>query len=140
MELPVLSDYYKKYKNDPQQCRAETLALGKRYGQELMNRLKLKGDDLATLAAVVNAFMAEIKAETNARVEDNKVIYYNRSFCPIMITAKSFNQPWLWLDENAAWPLMQGLSSAVNPNIRHYVAHARAEGDLVCQHVWELDK
>ena len=140
MELPSWGEFYKAYKNEPGKCQANAFELGKKIGHELMTKLNLKGDDLDTLAAVVNAFMSEVKAETTAKVEGNKVVYRNRSFCPIMISARSFNQPWLWLDENAAWPMMEGLASAVNPNIKHKVPAARANGDLVCQHVWELTK
>ncbi len=112
MELPAWGDFYMKYKNDPQKCRAEAFDLGRTAGLKLMAKLNLKGDNLDTLAVVVNALMAEPKAETTARVEGNKVVYYNRSFCPVMIAARSSNQPWLWLDENAAWPMLQGLGSA----------------------------
>lgn len=138
MELPSWGDFYKTYKNEPDKCRVEALELGKKVSLELMTKLNLSGDDLDTMAAVVNAFSGELKSEATAKVEDNKVIAYNRAFCPIMVSARSFNQPWLWLDENAAWPMMQGLASAVNPNIKHYVPEARVKGDLVCRHVWEL--
>ena len=140
MKLPSWGDFYKIYKNEPDKCRSEAIELGKNIGHELMAKLNLSGDDLETMAAVVNAFMSEIKAETTAKVEGNKVVCYNRSFCPIMISTRSFNQPWLWLDENAAWPMIQGLASAVNPNIKHYVPDARAKGDLVCKHIWELSE
>lgn len=138
MELPSWGDFYKKYRNEPDKCRTEAHELGMKVGRELMSKLNLSGDNLETMAAIANAFMSDIKAETTARVEENKVVWYNRSFCPVMISARSFNQPWLWLDENVAWPMMQGLATVVNPNIKHYVPSARAKGDLVCQHVWEL--
>jgi hypothetical protein len=138
MELPSWGDFYKVYKTDPQKCRTYAFELGKSAGLQLIARLKLEGNDLDTLAVVVNALMSELKTETTARVEGNKVVWYNRSFCPVMIAARSFNQPWLWLDENAAWPMLQGLGSAVNPAVKHYVPSARAKGDLVCQHVWKL--
>lgn len=140
MELPSWGDFYKEYKNDPEKCRVKAFELGKTVGHDLMVKLNLKGDDLDTLAAIVNSFMSEVMAEATAKVEGDKVVYRNRSFCPIMISARSFNQPWLWLDENAAWPMMEGLASAVNPNVKHYVPNARAKGDLMCQHVWELTK
>jgi hypothetical protein len=65
---------------------------------------------------IINAFMREMKTETTAKVEGNKVIYRNRSFCLMILASKSFNIPWLWLDENAAWPCMAGLALAVNSN------------------------
>jgi len=140
MELPSLGDFYKKYKNEPEKSRAESFELGQGVGHELMTKLNLKGDDLDTLATVVNAFMGEVKCETTAKAEGSKVVYHNRSFCPTMVSARSFNQPWLWLDENFAWPFMEGLASAVNPNVKHQVPMARARGDLVCRHEWEISK
>jgi hypothetical protein len=140
MELPSWGDFYKKYKNEPEKSRGEAFKFGQKVGHELMTKLNLKGNDLDTLATLVNAYMGEVKSETTARVEGSKVVYRNRSFCPIMISARSFNQPWLWLDENAAWPFMEGLASAVNPNAKHQVPEVRARGDLVCRHEWEISK
>jgi hypothetical protein len=140
MELPSLGDFYKKYKKEPEKSRAESFELGQGVGHELMTKLHLKGNDLDTLATLVNAYMGEVKSETTARVEGNKVVYRNRSFCPVMISARAFNQPWLWLDENYAWPFMEGLASVVNPNVKHQVPMVRAKGDLVCRHEWEISK
>jgi hypothetical protein len=140
MELPSWGDFYKKYKNDPGKSRAEAFELGKETGRALISKLGLEGDDLNTLAVVVNAFMGEVKAETTAKVDGDKVVWDNRSFCPIMVSARSFNQPWLWLDENAAWPFLEGLAVAVNPNAKHQVPAARAKGAPVCRHVWEINQ
>ncbi len=140
IDLPSWGDFYRKYKNSPEKSRAESFELGQKVGRQLMAKLKLEGNDLATLARLVNAYMSEVKAETTAQVEGNKVVYYNRSFCPIMVSARSFNQPWLWLDENAAWPFMEGLASAVNPDVKHQVPRVRAKGDTVCRHEWEISQ
>jgi len=140
MEFPLWNEFYKKYKNDPEKCRRECFEIGRRAGRNVMARLNLKGDDPDTLAKVVNAFMREVKSESAAKVEDGRVIFKNRSFCPIMISARTFNQPWLWLDENVAWPIVQGIASAVNPQTEHRVTSARARGDLVCEHVFDITR
>ena len=138
MQAPSWKDYYQTYKNDPEKGQRWAFDYAKTIGQSLMTKLNLKANDLDTLAKVLNAFFREIKAESSAKVEGNKVIARNRTFCRIMISAKEYNIPWLWLDENAAWPIMQGLGSAVNSNIKHHVTCARVRGDEVCEHVWEL--
>jgi len=140
MEFPSFGDFYRRFKNDPEKSRGEAFELGRRVGHALMVKLNLKGDDLDTLAKVINAFLREVKSETSAKVEGSKVIFRNRSFCQIMVSARSFNQPWLWLDENFAWPLVAGIASAVNPNVKHKVTSARARGDLVCEHIFEIIK
>jgi hypothetical protein len=138
--FPSFADFYRAFKNDTEKAQAVDYDFGKKLGHALMAKLNLKGNDLDTLAKVINTFMREVKTETTAKVEGNKVVYRNRSFCLIMVSARSFNIPWLWLDENAAWPMMAGIAFAVNPNITHRVTHARAKGDPVCEHVFELIK
>ena len=68
MELPSWGDFYKIYKNEPDKCRSEALELGKNIGRELMAKLNLSGDDLETMAAVVNAFMSEIRLRLRLRL------------------------------------------------------------------------
>lgn len=138
IQIPSWSDFYRAYKNDPEKGQRWAFDYGKTIGQGLMTKLNLKANDLDTLAKVLNAFFKEIKTESSAKVEGNKVVVQNRTFCGIMISAKEYNIPWLWLDENVAWPLMQSLADAVNPNIKHRVNSARVRGDEVCEHVWEL--
>jgi len=140
IEFPSWGDFYRRFKNDPEKSRGAAFELGRRVGHALMAKLNLKGNDLDTVAMVINAFMREVKSETTAKVEGSKVIYRNRSFCQIMVSARSFNQPWLWLDENVAWPFMTGIVSAVNPYVKHKVTSARARGDLVCEHIFEIIK
>jgi hypothetical protein len=132
-------DFYKTFKCDTDGARAFSFDFGKKAGSALMAKLSLKGDDLDTLAKVVNAFMQEFKVEPTAKVEGDKVIHRNRSFCLMMVSAKSFNIPWLWIDENAAWPTLAGLASSVNPKAKHRVLKARARGDPICEHVFEIE-
>jgi len=140
VEFPSWGEFYRRFKNDPEKARSESFGFGSKLGHTLMMKLNLKGDNPDTLAKVINAFMREVKSETTAKVEDSKVIYRNRSFCQIMVSARSFNQPWLWLDENVAWPFLAGLASAVNPSVKHEVTRARAKGDPVCEHVFKITK
>jgi len=139
IEFPSWGDFYRRFKNDPEKSRSESSELGRRVGHALMEKLNLKGSDLDTLAMIINAFMREVKGEL-AKVEGNRVVLRNRGFCAIMVSARSFNIPWLWLDANAAWPFLAGLASAVNPNVKHNVTCARARGDLVCEHIFEIIK
>jgi len=138
MEFPAWGDFYKGLKNDPDKAQQESFELGTRVGHALMARLDLKGADLDTLVLVLNAFAREVRSEPTAKVEGNKVVITNKSFCPIMVSARAFNIPWHWLDENAGWPFFKGLASAVNPNVEHKVAKARAKGDLLCEHIFEI--
>ncbi|MDD2666536.1 MAG: hypothetical protein PHD13_06050 [Methanocellales archaeon] len=133
-------DFYRKFKNEPEKAQEYSFEFGKKMGKALMAKLDLKGNDLDTLAKVVNAFMEECKTEVTAKVEGDKVIYRNRSFCLMMVSAKSFNIPWLWIDENCSWPTLGGLASVVNPNIKHKVTFARARGDPLCEHTFEIIK
>lgn len=136
---PSWRDFYNRFRHDIPAARGNAFELGKKTGGMLMTKLSLKGDDLDTLAKVVNAFMEEFKTEPTAKVEGDKVIYRNRSFCLMMVSAKSLNIPWLWLDENVAWPVLAGLASSVNPRAGHRVLKARVRGDSICEHIFELE-
>jgi hypothetical protein len=138
LSLPPPSEFYKRFRNAPEAAKKQAFELGQEMGRMLVKEFNIKGNDVKSIAAVLNALVGRITVEAPARIEDNKVIISNRAFCPIMLSSMSLNLPWLWLCPNLAWPFMQGAASVVNPLVRLTVPSWRAKGDPVCDHVFEV--
>lgn len=138
MSIPPPSEFYKKFKTDPEAAKKQAFKLGQEMGRGLVREFNIKGNDLKNIATLLNALVGRIAVEAPARIEGDKVVISNRAFCPIMVSAASLILPWLWLCPNLAWPFMSGAASAVNPRVSLKVPKWRAKGDSVCDHVFEL--
>jgi hypothetical protein len=140
-KLPFWKDYYKKYKNNPEQCRTECYEHGYSKGRELMAQRNLKPGGLDAMLRVINAYMEDVGVESIATIEGDRIVYIkDRSFCEIMTSALSFSQPWPWACENVAHPFMEGVASAANPKAKSTMEMARAKGDSLCRHYWVIEE
>ena len=138
MSLHPPSEFYKKFREDPEAGKKQAFKLGQDLGRKLVQELNIKGNDLKSIETLLNALMGRMTLEAPARIEGDKIIISNRAFCPIMVSSISLNLPWLWLCPNLSWPFMLGAASVVNPRISLTVPSWRAKGDPVCDHVFEL--
>ena len=138
LEFPLTRDFYSRYKDNPKEGQLQTFAIAKKLALAFMEKRHLRGDDLDTLAVVLNSFGKEANIGIVAKVEGNKVIARNTSLCPIMLSARAYKIPWDWMDEVVGWPFMAGLASAVNPKVKQSITRARVRGDPECEHVFEI--
>jgi hypothetical protein len=130
-------EFYRQFRDDPEAAKRTALQLGTNMGQILKGKHNIQGEDLNAVAEILNAFMRSAQGET-AKVEDNKVIMYNTGFCDVMRSALTLNVPWEWLDTNFAWPFLEGVVSAIRPDIKLRVASARCRGEKACIHIFEI--
>jgi hypothetical protein len=137
MNMPAPSEFYKKYKDDPEAAQKEAFRVGLEIGKSLKEELHVEGDDLPTIAEVVNAFFSH---GNTLVMRGDEAILENKAFCPIMAFSLSLNIPWKWLCPNLAWPLMRGIASAINPRSEMRMGLWRAEGAPVCEHIFEIKK
>ncbi len=135
--MPAPSEFYTRFKDDPEGARREAFRVGEAIGHALMRELHIAGDDLHAIAKVVNAFARQ--GATVVTVRGNKAVLVNKAFCPIMASSLSLNIPWTWLCSNLGWPMMEGIAHAVNPKADMKVGSRRAEGALVCEHFFEIE-
>ena len=137
MSLPSPKEFYGKYCGDPEEGKRAAFM----YGIELGNLLKKKIDDpkqdLETVAALLNLFQDTVQGEPNAKVEKGKVLMTCSGFCPVMRAAMTLNLPWIWLDENLAWPMTRGLASVIIPGIKLTVPLTKSRGDSKCIYIFE---
>jgi hypothetical protein len=139
LSLMPLSKFYNGFKDQaPEVAQAEAFKMGQVLGLEAAHKLRLKGNDVNTIAKVVNEIFAEMKSPIPVTVEGDKAVVRGAYICPIMTSAASLKIPWDWLDENFAWPWMRGIASAVNPKVQFTVKRARCYGDSICEHIFEI--
>jgi hypothetical protein len=131
--------FYEDFKNDTEAAKRVAFQLGREMGQEWKERYNIQGDDLEAVAEILNAAMRNVVSDPTARVEGNKVIMENRSFCVIMRASLSLNLPWEWMDKYYAWPWLEGIVSVIRPDIKMKVLSARHRGDKVCVHSFEIE-
>lgn len=137
MSLPSPKEFYERYKGDPEAARGEALKLGRELGSVLMGRLKDPGDDLETVASILNEFQRTVQGEPTAKVEGDKVVMRCSGFCPVTRAAMTLNLPWRWLDDNLAWPLVRGVASTIIPGIKLRVPLTKSRGDPTCVYIFE---
>jgi hypothetical protein len=135
--LPSLSEFYKRFKNDPQAAQQEAFKTGEAAGCAFIREHNIKGDDLQTMTKVLNGILQQ--TSTSATIEGNRAIVSNRGFCPIMASAISLNIPWKWLCRNYGWPIIRGVAHAVNPKVKLTIGSWRAEGGQLCEHFYEIE-
>ena len=137
MSVPEASEFYRRFKDDPEAAQQEAFTRGEAIGRALIKELNIKGDDLQALAKVLNAFGQQTSTLTT--VQGNRAIVANRGFCPIMASAISLNIPWEWLCRNMGWPIIRGMAHAVNPKAKVNIGSWRAEGGKLCEHIYEIE-
>ena len=130
-------EFYGRYKGDDEGARRAAFKSGQELGRALLRKSGIEGNDLPTVAAVLNEFQKVVQGEPNAKVEGNSVTMRCTGFCPIMRAALTLNISWIWLDENMAWPMFQGITSLIVPEIRVRVPSAKSRGDSDCVYVFE---
>jgi hypothetical protein len=135
--VPAPSEFYRRFKDDPEAAQQEAFKIGEAIGCTIMKELNIKGDDLQAIAKVLNASLRQTSTLTT--IQGNKVIIANRGFCPIMASALSLNIPWKWLCPNLGWPITRGAVHAVNPKAKVKIGSWRAEGGQLCEHIYEIE-
>jgi hypothetical protein len=138
LSLPSPKEFYEQYKEDPEEARSSALKLGREFGNILHERLEDTGNDLETLAAILNEFQRTIQGEPTAKVEGDKVIMRCSGFCPVTRAAMTLNIPWRWLDDNLALPLVLGVALTVIPGIKLTLSSAKSRGDPTCVYIFEI--
>jgi hypothetical protein len=136
---PTPKEFYDQFKDDPEAGKKTAFKFGQEVAREFMRRDGIKGDSLEAVAEILNTMMITCKTEPSARVEGNKVVLRNTGFCLMMRAAMAFDIPWGWIDNNYAWPTLEGLASTVRPDIKMKVEAARYRGDPICIHVFEVE-
>lgn len=134
--MPAPSEFYKRFKDNPEAAQQEAFRIGEAIGLALMRELNVVGDDLQSIVKVVNAFAQQ--GSTLTSIQGDKAIITNRAFCPIMASALMLNIPWKWLCPNFGWPIMKGIAHAVNPKADMKPGSWRAEGGSLCEHFFEI--
>jgi hypothetical protein len=137
LSLPSPKEFYERYKGDPEEAKSTALKLGQELGDVLRRRLENPENNLETVAAILNLFQKTVQGEPTAKVEGDKVIMRCSGFCPVTRAAMSLNLPWIWLDENLAWPMVRGVASTIIPGIRLDVPSAKSLGDSTCIYIFE---
>lgn len=141
MSFPSPKEFYDQFKADSEAAKRKAFQLGVEMGQELKRRYSIHGQDLEAVAAILNAAMRAVKGGLSIRVsvEDQRVILQNAGFCAVMRAALTLKIPWEWLDENFAWPWLEGIASVVMPRVKLSVQSARCRGDTACVHMFEIE-
>ncbi len=137
MSWPTPKEFYERYRGDPDAARKAAYQIGREVGQILKEKKGIRGESLDAVAEVLNAAMDMVRSEPSAKVEGVRVVKRDRGFCVIMRSALSLNIPWDWLDQNYAWPYLEGIVSTVRGGLRMSVTSARSGGDDVCTHIFE---
>lgn len=137
MSLTALNEFYSRFKDDPEAAQQEAFRIGEAIGSAFIREHNIKGDDIQTMAKVLNAIGQQTSTLTT--VQGNRAIVANRGFCPIMASSISLNLPWKWLCRNFGWPFIRGIAHAVNPKAKVNVGSWRADGDQLCEHIYEIE-
>ena len=74
MSLPSPKEFYERFKDDSEEARSSAVKLGRELGNVLLGRLEDQGDDLETVAALLNEFQRTVQGEPTAKVEGDKVV------------------------------------------------------------------
>jgi hypothetical protein len=140
--LPVglVMAYYDRFGDDALQVSKEYFSqVGRMFGQNIKQSLNITTSDVNALAKVLDAFLMQAAGVTGAaKIEGNQVIMVNKGFCPVMASVKTLNGPWDKIDLYYGWPMIEGIASAVNPNVRMEVPETRHRGDKSCKHVFTI--
>lgn len=56
MSLPSLNEFYSRFKDDPETAQQEAFKTGEAIGSAFIREHNIKGDDIQTMAKVLNAF------------------------------------------------------------------------------------
>lgn len=137
MRLPSPKEFYEKYESDPESGRKEAYKKGRELGWDLLKNLTNPKKDLDTIVRLLNEFQKSVQGSPTAKVVGGKIVMECSGFCPIMRAAITMNLPWLWLDENLAWPLLEGLVSAQMPQLKLDIVEMKSKGDNSCIYVFE---
>ena len=137
MSLPSPTEYYQRFKNDPETAKRTAYQQGQEWGKKLKASENIQGGTLESVAQMLNTTMRFVKGDQDARVQGNTVIMTNNGFCAIMRAAMTLGIPWEWFDTNYAWPWLEGIVSTVRPNMKLKIVAARSRGDNSCVHVFE---
>jgi hypothetical protein len=138
LSYPTPKEFYERFHDDPKAAREAAFQMGREMGQLFKEKYNIKGSGLESVAEILNAAMDTMRSEPSARVEGGRVVKRDRGFCVIMRSALTFSLPWVWLDANYAWPWLEGIVSAVRPDVRMHVETSRARGEELCTHVFEI--
>jgi hypothetical protein len=133
-------EFYEKFKHDPEAARTTAFEIGKEIGDALLRNLCIQGNDLETLAKVLNEFQRNVQGEPSAKAEGNRVMMQCSGLCPIMRAALTLNIPWEWLDTNYAWPMIEGIASHIVPDIKLRMLSTKSRGDSACVYVFETHR
>jgi hypothetical protein len=137
-KIPSPREFYERYKNDPEAAMRTAFKIGQERGEEIARSLGIQGNDLETLAAVLNEYQRSVQGDPSAKVEGNRVTMRCwTGFCPIMRAALTLGIPWVWLDTNVALPMIRGIASYVIPTIEFKVPSTKSRGDPACIFIFE---
>jgi hypothetical protein len=137
LSLPSPKEFYERFKDNPEGAREAAFKFGQEMSQFLLRKWGIEGNNLETVAAVLNEFQRTVQGEPSARVEGNKITMRCKGLCPVMRAALTLNISWIWLDTNMAWPMIQGMASFIMPDIKFSVPSAKSKGDSACIYIFE---
>lgn len=138
LSRPSPREFYSRYKNNTEEAKKAAFKLGQSTGEVLKSRNNIQGNDLQAVADILNAFF-EHSLVGQAKVEENRVVLENfGGMCLIMRASMSLGIPWEWLDNNFAWPALEGVVSTIRPDMRLRMLSAMSRGDSTCMHVFEI--
>ena len=140
LSLCLPKEFYERFKDNPEGAREEAFKHGQEMSQFLLRKLGIEGNNLETIAAILNEFQKIVQGQPNAKVEGNRVTMRCIGLCPIMRAALTLNIPWTWLDDNFALPMFQGMTSLIMPDIKLRLVSAKSRGDPACIYIFEVDR
>jgi hypothetical protein len=137
MSLPSPKEFYERYRDNPNSGREDAYKIGQKLGQTLLINIQSPKQDLETVVKLLNEFQKSVQGSPTAKIQDEKIVMECSGFCPIMRAALSMSLPWLWLDENFAIPLIEGIVSTKMPDLKLDLIKAKSRGDSTCLYVFE---
>lgn len=133
---------YKRFGDDALEVASDYFyEAGKSIGQNIRQKMGITETDADAVATVLNAVLEQLAGVKDAmRVEDNKVIGENASFCPMMEAVRIMNAPWELVCKNYSWRWFEGLAAGVNPQVKMEVPESRIFGKNRCFHIITVPK
>jgi hypothetical protein len=125
LSIPSPSEFYSQFKNNIEEGKRMAFKIGQECGGKEKSFYNIQGDDLEAIADILNAMAMRFHVGGHATVEENRVVMRNIAFCAVMRASMTLGIPWEWLDSNYAWPYLEGLVSAIRPDIRRSIPSAR---------------
>jgi len=125
--LKVASDYFYE--------------LGKTIGKNTKQKMNITESDVNAVTKVVSAVLEQATGIVpEIKVEEDRAVFVNEGFCPVMEAVKLLNAPWDKVCHNYSLRWFEGVAAGVNPNVKMEVPETRIKGEKCCRHIFTVPK